>query len=511
MADKTTPALSHALQGRPQLGKYTIRGLIGRGAMADVYLAHDTRLELDVAIKVIHASFAHDSAFVNRFRQEARAVAALNHRNIVRVFSFDEEAGLYYLAMRYIAGDTLNKRLSQVHAQGQFLPWQTVCDVMQGLCGAVGYAHRKQLIHRDIKPSNVMFDTDDGAETPVLTDFGVAKVVDTASVTNSHVLTGTPMYMSPEQARSEEVTGRSDIYSLGIMLFEMATGAVPFQGDNMYTILLQHWESAPPVPSHRNPRVPPELDAVILRALAKDPGQRYPTAETFAAAIRQAAPPDNHAPEAETSSEVGIEPALPNGPPRPWNSKGQPTTTLVDRPPPVSKVSVATQTHVPGTSGTPPEGAVSPVSDPNQLGAAPLDMHPDVSSPPSTPAPSMEGESSAPTQPRSVPFIILRGEGGWEATFARAHHVTLGRAIGKGDHTADIDLGPLDSKRTISRQHAQILMQADGCFVRDLQSRNGVAVNGVPVPPKGRRRLDDGDTLTLGDVRLTFHQSQKAD
>jgi serine/threonine-protein kinase len=268
MSEKKT--LSYFPPGS-KISKYEIKALLGRGAMAEVYRAVNPALNQDVAIKVLNPATMEEDKSAERFKREAQAVARLTHPNIVRVFDFDIHESVYFMVMEVLEGSTLRDLIMQ-YKDG--MPQERIFDIFKQIAGAVDYAHELGVIHRDIKPSNVVMVGD----RAVLTDFGLAKLSGQAQLTATGVSSGTPAYMAPEQATGEEITPRTDIYALGVMLYEMVTGDVPFKGDTYARILIQHLQSLPPMPSTIIKDIDPALEAVILRALSKDPKLRYRTA-----------------------------------------------------------------------------------------------------------------------------------------------------------------------------------------------------------------------------------------
>jgi serine/threonine-protein kinase len=256
-------------------GRYTVLERIGSGGMADVWLADDSHLQRRVALKVLHARFAQDKEFVERFRREAEAAAGLQHPNIVAVFDRGEFEGTYYIAMQYLEGSTL-KRLIDTG----LTPEQAAGLIRQVLEGA-RFAHRHRVVHRDLKPQNVIVDAEGKA---TVTDFGIAQA-GVSEITQAGSVLGTPHYLSPEQAQGFEVTAVSDLYSIGVMLYEALTRRVPFEADSAVAIAMKQVSQAPQRPSSINPQVSPALDAVVMRALEKEPGQRFQSADAFIAAI----------------------------------------------------------------------------------------------------------------------------------------------------------------------------------------------------------------------------------
>src|SRR5829696_3751995 len=243
--------------------------------MADVWLAEDDHLQRQVALKVLHARFAQDREFVERFRREAESAAGLHHPNIVAVFDRGEVEGTYYIAMQHLEGRSL-KQLIDVG----LTPEQAVYLIRQVLEGA-RFAHKNGVVHRDLKPHNVIVDDEGKA---VVTDFGIARA-GVSEITQTGSVMGTPHYLSPEQAQSEEVTPVSDLYSVGVMLYEALAGRVPFEGESAVAVAMKQVSQAPQRPSSIAPQVSPALDAVVMRALEKSPGDRFQNADAFIAAL----------------------------------------------------------------------------------------------------------------------------------------------------------------------------------------------------------------------------------
>jgi beta-lactam-binding protein with PASTA domain/predicted Ser/Thr protein kinase len=259
-------------------GRYRIVRRIGSGGMADVWLAEDTHLQRHVALKVLHNRFAQDREFVERFRREAEAAAGLQHPNVVGVFDRGAIDGTYYIAMEYLQGRSLKELID-----AGMEPEEAVRIVRQ-ILEAAGFAHRNGIVHRDFKPQNVIVDS--GGHVSV-TDFGIARA-GVSEITQTGSVMGTAHYLSPEQAQGIEVTPSSDLYSIGVILYEALTGKVPFEGDSAVAVALKQVSQTPQRPSAINPQVSPALDAVVMRALAKDPAQRFQDAAAFSAALEAA-------------------------------------------------------------------------------------------------------------------------------------------------------------------------------------------------------------------------------
>jgi beta-lactam-binding protein with PASTA domain len=273
-------------------GRYEVLQRVGSGGMADVYLASDQLLGRKVAVKVLHHRFAEDQEFVERFRREASSAAGLSHPNVVSVFDRGEWDGTYYIAMEYLPGRTLK---AIVRERGP-LPPAAAIDIVVQILRAARFAHRRGVIHRDLKPHNVILDEEGRAK---VTDFGIARA-GASDMTLTGSIMGTAQYLSPEQAQGHAVTESSDIYAIGVVLYELLAGKVPFEGETAVTIALAHISKEPPPPSQVNPAVPQALDAIVLRALRKDPAQRYQSADELIAALEEVrstlpGPRDEHA------------------------------------------------------------------------------------------------------------------------------------------------------------------------------------------------------------------------
>ncbi len=266
-------------------GRYRIEELLGQGGMSAVYKATDPNLRRVVAVKLIHPHLSTDPEFVRRFEEEAAAVARLRHPNIIQVFDFNHDGNTYYMVLEFIPGETLQQRLRRYNASDRRLTPQEAVDILAPICDAVDFAHQQSLIHRDIKPANIMINVQG---QPILTDFGIVKIIGGQTHTASGAVVGTALYMSPEQAQGRRPDERSDIYSLGVTLFEMLSGRPPFEGDSAVSIMMKHVTD--PVPRLRDiePGTPPDLQAVVEKALAKDPMDRYQSAAEMAAALRRA-------------------------------------------------------------------------------------------------------------------------------------------------------------------------------------------------------------------------------
>src|SRR6058998_4226121 len=262
-------------------GRYRIERRLGSGGMADVYCAYDHQLGRQIALKMLHRRFARDREFVERFRREASAAAGLQHPNVVGVFDRGEYDGTYYIAMEYLPGKTLKDVIREEAPLDQLRAIDYAIQILH----AASFAHRRGVVHRDIKPHNVIVGGDGRLK---VTDFGIARA-GASEMTETGSIMGTAQYLSPEQAQGAPVDPRSDLYSLGIVLYEMLTGHVPFTGDTPVEIAMKHLSQVPEPPSKLRSEVPHDLDAIVMRALAKDPDQRYSSAEEMDADLARVA------------------------------------------------------------------------------------------------------------------------------------------------------------------------------------------------------------------------------
>ncbi|MDQ4129942.1 MAG: Stk1 family PASTA domain-containing Ser/Thr kinase, partial [Actinomycetota bacterium] len=251
-------------------GRYQLDRLIGRGGMAEVWAAHDQVLEREVAVKLLSSRFSEDAQFQQRFRREAQHAASLNHPNIVAAYDTGDHEGLPFIVMELVRG----RSLQQIQETGG-LTEERALEVCADVCSALGYAHQRGLVHRDVKPGNILVASDG---TVKVTDFGIARAVTSQTVTQTAAVLGTAAYLSPEQAQGAPVDARSDIYSLGIVLYELLAKRQPFQGDTAVGVAYQHVQEAPIPPRQLDPSISPSAEAIAIKALAKNPSNRYETA-----------------------------------------------------------------------------------------------------------------------------------------------------------------------------------------------------------------------------------------
>jgi hypothetical protein len=267
------------------LGRYQILEPLGQGGMAVVYKAYQPALDRTVALKIIRRGFAEDPEFRDRFSREAKAIARLIHPNIVQVHDFDESDGQVYLAMQYLEGGTLKDHLARLAAEGRRMEQDEVARIVEHVAAALRYAHDEGVIHRDVKPSNIMLTKRGGV---VVTDFGIAKIVGGTQHTATGVGIGTPEYMSPEQGQGQALDGRTDQYALAVTAYEMLTGTLPYTADTPFAVVLKHVRDPLPLPSRVDPAISARTEQVLLRALAKDPKDRYPSVSEFAEELAHA-------------------------------------------------------------------------------------------------------------------------------------------------------------------------------------------------------------------------------
>jgi eukaryotic-like serine/threonine-protein kinase len=437
---------------------YRIERLLGEGGMGAVYQAREISLDRPVAIKVMHPHIARQPGFAERFLQEARAIAKLDHPNIVRVLSFSRSAELLYIAMRFVEGQNLRDWLHLGRQRNVQLAIPETLAIGEVLAGALDYAHRRGVYHRDIKPGNIILEPlDPGQVTaqglpyaPVITDFGLAKLAESGvqSITGQSV--GTPAYMAPEQCLGQDVDGRTDIYALGIVLYEMLTGQQPYAVSGLMEALRAHTEEPPPPPRTLRPSITGDMEAVVLKALAKDPAQRYQSGAAFATALR--------------SLRTSREPA----------------------PPPDATLAAAPEAEEP----TPvPEGTLGAGDD---LSIATMIG---TQRPEPTPA-----KDAWPTPPSEIPVhgrILALGPGGTTVALALKPGAQL--IIGR-DADADMTL----PDRGASRRHAQVVLRQDYVELTDLGSTNGTYLGERRLLPGIPERWEPHEQVRIGEhwIRL---------
>lgn len=260
------------LIGKRISGRYKVLEMIGGGGMANVYLAHDMILDRDVAVKVLRLDFSDDEEFIRRFHREAQSATSLAHPNIVNIYDVGEENSIYYIVMEYVDGQTLKQYIQQRSP----VPVEVALEILQQLASAIAHAHQNHIIHRDIKPQNILIDHNGNVK---ITDFGIAMALSATSITQTNSVLGSVHYLSPEQARGGMANKKSDIYSLGIVMFELLTGRLPFSGESAISIALKHLQSETPSLRRWNPQIPQSVENIVLKATAKDPFLRYDSVE----------------------------------------------------------------------------------------------------------------------------------------------------------------------------------------------------------------------------------------
>ncbi|HEX6034702.1 MAG TPA: protein kinase [Anaerolineales bacterium] len=307
------------VQPGQMLGPYRIINQIGKGGMATVYKAYQPSVDRYVAVKVLPSQLAESKEFAARFQQEARIIAKLEHPHILPVFDYGESNGVAYFVMRYLEAGTLKDRM----VAGRPLPVQEIDRLFTQLADALSYAHGHGVVHRDLKPANALIDSQGNV---FLTDFGIAKLLESASprLTQTDAIMGTPAYISPEQAQGQPVDQRSDIYSLGIILYEMVTGSVPFVAETPLAVIFKHISDPLPPPSLVKPDIPRPIEKVILKALAKDPRDRFATAAEFVAAWKHALETRE-----KVAERVTVSPARPTTGTKAASRSGMPTVWIV--------------------------------------------------------------------------------------------------------------------------------------------------------------------------------------
>ena len=265
------------------LGNYSIEGLLGHGTMAEVYLARHLIHGYEVAIKVIHPHLLNDPGFIERFKREAKVLGEMDHPHIIHVYDFVITPQTAYIVMEYLGGGTLADKINKYHEKKETMPLWEVLQVLEPIASAIDYAHEHGLVHRDIKPANILFRDNQDA---VLSDFGLAFLINDPRLSASNTITGTPAYLSPEQAKGMAGDARSDVYALGIVLYEMLTGYTPFQG-NIISVVMKHISDAPPSLRSFGRYLPKKVEDVVMKALDKQPHLRYQSAQFFARDFRK--------------------------------------------------------------------------------------------------------------------------------------------------------------------------------------------------------------------------------
>lgn len=364
-----------------RLGKYELVERLGHGGIAEVWKALDIQLQRFVAIKLLQPNLRDDPQFMSRFQAEARMIASLHHPNIVQIHDFqvyqptEDEPGntpIAYMVMDYVEGQTLAGYIRETSNKGKFPTPTELVNLFTSISLAIDYAHKHSMIHRDIKPANILLDrrntTTNPMGEPILTDFGVAKLLNTTNMTLTGAQLGTPLYISPEQANGYPGNERSDLYALGVILYEIATGVMPFRGDTPHDVIMQHVHATPPTPDQINPRIPPALTHVIMRSLAKDPALRYPSAPAMTIAIAEALrvpiPESLNTLPASQTGIFSVPTALISPMPQPTSSQAPAAqgTTGEGTPAGTPQFTPVLMQDTPGWAAAPPAGGAPPAS-----------------------------------------------------------------------------------------------------------------------------------------------------
>src|SRR5918911_1827877 len=295
--------------GEVVAGRYELEELAGAGGMSSVFKAWDKLLERHVALKVLHEHYTEDEQYVERFRREARAVASLSHPNIVTILDRGEDEGRQFIVFELVEGHTL----AEVLHEGARLPVRRALEIAMQVARGLGFAHEQGLVHRDVKPQNVILNGDGRAK---VTDFGIARSLEVQGVTQSGAVLGTSNYIAPEQASGRPVDRTTDVYSLGVVLYELLTGEVPFPGESFVAVAMQHVSEPPPSLLDVRPDVPVRVAHAVDRALEKDPAERFPTMDAFAAELEACLAELGSPPDEDADTDVTLVRSAPRGRPR---------------------------------------------------------------------------------------------------------------------------------------------------------------------------------------------------
>ncbi len=462
------------LNAGDHLQNYEVRSTLGRGGFGMVYLAHDLNLDIDVALKVIHAELSANEAILHRLRMGARAAARLRHPNIQLVYylGHDQATEVDFVAMEYLPGGTLRQRLGAKN-----LSLSEALATFTAICNGVEFAHQHGVIHRDLKPENIMYT---GDSRLVITDFDLAHVSGEARRTIAGQMLGTIAYSAPEQIMGNEVTCASDIYSLGIILFELVTGHHPFSITEMrrakrwgalptdlmsnpqIDLLQAQLTLMPPPPSEVNPAVPKHVDAALLKAMAKTAAERFQSAWELACAVNQ---------------QPYATPATPSC----ASTASEPDTPPIASKPPVMP-----------PMATAPPAATPPSTPPAAVSQARVAPSPEPSAPPSPPA------DATLRQPQKASLRVLNGS-------LTGKIFIIGNGLALGNNKARNDIALDDSYA--SRAHARVERQGYTYIVTDIGSANGTKVNGKRIPPHTPITLSLGDKIEVGYTLMQFELS----
>ncbi len=444
-------------------GRYEIDALLGQGGMSAVYRAYDPNLRRKVAIKLIHSHLSSDPKFISRFKEEAAAVARLRHPNIVQVHDFNIDDSSYYMVLEYLEGDTLHLVLKRLNAENRLIPIHEALNICSQLCKALGYAHSQDLIHRDIKPANVMLDPRGQA---ILMDFGIVKIVGGDYHTQTGATIGTATYMSPEQIRGERVDRRSDIYSLGVTLYEMLSGRPPYQAESAVSLMMNVLNRPLPKISDYRGDIPEDLRVVIEKALAKKPAQRFESMKEMDEALNRVQ---------EQFEPVSFTPS--------WLSK-----TPVDIPA-IPKAAVQPPTKAETSWGIQSDHPSIDLEVFNSTGLNTI---------------KSSSESSSLKIPAQIFQPIAALTWNEEDTFKRLPITCTGLTLGRSSLN-NIPIKDLAS----SRFHCKILPEGDLLTLVDLDSTNGTFLNGERVT--GSKIIKPGDQIRIGEQAFQIAEKSSAD
>jgi serine/threonine protein kinase len=500
----------NALIGR-SLGQYRIVDRIGAGGMATVFKAYQPTLDRYVAVKVLPAYHARDPVFVKRFVQEARAVAKLQHAHIVPIHDYGEQENITYIVMEYVEGGTLKDRLKQ----RQLTVLEAVDFIIQAAEG-LGCAHSFGIVHRDVKPANMLLRKDSYL---LLSDFGIAKILEgTTNLTRAGTGIGTPQYMSPEQGTGQPVDRRSDIYSLGIVLFHALTGRVPFTADSPITITVKHMNEPLPLEPLHSRGVPQPIEQVVVKMTAKSPADRYQTTDDLIMALTTALTASQlilprWRPGMQPSASMPVLPPTPGDAPQ--NQQPAQQVPLASQPlqnpqplnpPPQQQKQMPPAQNIPVNNNLanqpPPAGASRPpmiTVTCFRCGAANQSDRLFCTSCGYELSDSKRlydrvmGPNGRPILAR---LTIQNGQLAGRSYLFHQDVTTIGRTNGN-------DL--VISGRTVSRRHARLWFDTNRWFIADMQSANGTLVNSMRVQPNQPVPLNDGDIIHLGDEIVAFN------
>lgn len=370
-------------------GRYALVAQQGSGGMSVIYRAVDRMLQRNVAVKILRPSLTTDPAFLEKFRNEARSIANLSHPNIVTVFDVGSDGSTHYIVMELIDGQDLKKIIK---ANGA-MPIEKVIDIITQICAGIGYAHRSGIVHADIKPQNILMTRDEKVK---VTDFGIAQALsDTQPQQRAEVVWGSPHYFSPEQAKGEQPSARSDVYSIGIVMFEMLTGRLPYTGTNQQELAMAHIRERVPLVTEFNPSVPAGLAELVKQAMAKEPAERFRDADQFSARIKQ------YHDQANSATMNNVRPAIPPAPQQPLGAVDvPPAPSAVPRqatPPPVNAAPVPTRP--PGVGATPYIPPIPPASSEPTMKFSAAPAAPNPYNPRQQAAPPIMGQVPDPRHP----------------------------------------------------------------------------------------------------------------